>query len=246
MWSTNLNTSINSDGGFLNNTRKDGQGGNVQRVQTLIPVTIKLLHSISPIEDPTFWGIKARMFTFVGLIRNVEETATKISYDIEDDTGTITALKWLEANKQETDRVAEVNTYVRIVGMLREQNDKRHILILRLLPLQNLNELTNHILEVIYASLKAEAKLNKNRKLKKNTTNDVSNEDDLHYGMSSQQSLVYKIIYAQNDTECGIERSEIKKKVPKSILSDVDNIIEFLVSEGHIYTTSTDDHFKTT
>lgn len=131
--------------------------------------------------------------------------------------------------------------------MLREQNDKRHILILRLLPLQNLNELTNHILEVIHASLKAEAKLNKNRKLKKNTTtNEVSNEDDLHYGMSSQQSLVYKIIYVQNDTECGIERSEIKKKVPKSILSDVDNIIEFLVSEGHIYTTSTDDHFKTT
>ncbi|KZC14914.1 PREDICTED: replication protein A 32 kDa subunit [Dufourea novaeangliae] len=251
MWSSNSDTSADFGGGFLDNSRKGEQDNvKIRRVQTIVPVMIGHLLSASSTDETKFWDISARMFTFLGIVRNVQETATKISYDVEDQTGTITALKWLEADKKASDVTILMNTYVRIVGLLREQNDERHILILRMWPLQDLNELTNHILEVTFATLKAEAMAKKNKELinhqNGSTVDKGANEDVPHYGMTGDQSLVYKIINAKIDTESGIERAEIKGQVPPRILSEVDNILDFLVSEGHIYTTSTDDHFKTT
>ncbi|XP_017764233.1 PREDICTED: replication protein A 32 kDa subunit-like [Eufriesea mexicana] len=249
MWSSNLDTSITSEGGFLDSSRKDQDDGKMRRVQTIVPFMIKHLLSTPSTEDVKLWDIPARMFVIIGIVRNVEETATKISYDIEDETGTITALKWLEADKKESDRTIEMNTYVRILGLLREQNDKRHVLILRMWSLQNLNELTNHILEVTYATLKAKAMTMKTEighQRCESAANEIPDENSPYYGMTADQTIVYKIIHAQNDTESGIERSDIKTNVPSRILREVDNILDFLVSEGHIYTTSTDDHFKTT
>lgn len=252
MWSSNLDSSATFEGGFANNsTREDQDATKTRRAQTTVPVMIRHLLSTGSTEDVTIWGIPVRMFSLVAIVRNVEETATKISYNIEDETGTIVALKWLEADRKATDRTMSVNTYIRLVGLLREQNDKRHVLILRMWPLQSLNELTNHILEVTYVALKAESMAKQNNELGHGNGNmSMSSakpvEDSADYGMTSEQSLIYKIIHAQNDTESGIERSEIKAKAPKTILSRVDTILDFLVSEGHIYTTSTDDHFKTT
>ncbi|OAD52478.1 Replication protein A 32 kDa subunit [Eufriesea mexicana] len=222
MWSSNLDTSITSEGGFLDSSRKDQDDGKMRRVQTIVPFMIKHLLSTPSTEDVKLWDIPAR---------------------------TITALKWLEADKKESDRTIEMNTYVRILGLLREQNDKRHVLILRMWSLQNLNELTNHILEVTYATLKAKAMTMKTEighQRCESAANEIPDENSPYYGMTADQTIVYKIIHAQNDTESGIERSDIKTNVPSRILREVDNILDFLVSEGHIYTTSTDDHFKTT
>lgn len=103
------------------------------------------------------------------------------------------------------------------------------------------------MLEVTYATLKSE------QIFKTNNTNTVSvNVDDNPMfnndctGMTTEQAIVFKIIQAENETECGIERNDIKARVPERILLEVDQIIHFLTSEGHIYTTRTDDHFKAT
>ena len=247
MWSSGLNSSATFDGGFLDNSRKDGQDDvKSRRIQTIVPVMVKHLLSGFSIDEAKFWDIPARMFAIVGIVRNVEETATKISYDIEDQTGTITALKWLEADKKSSERPVQVDTYIRVLGLLRERNDKRHILMLRMWQLQNLNELTNHLLEVTYATLKAEAMAKKRTGTNGTAGNNKPSDDSPYYGMTGDQTLVYKIIHAQNDTESGIDRSDIKTQVPKRILGEIDNILDFLVSEGHIYTTCTDNRFKTT
>lgn len=162
--------------------------------------------------------------------------------------GTITAFKWLEVNKKEL--AIQMNTYVCITGLLREQNDKRHILIVQMSPLQTLNELTNHILEVIYITLQTKLMAQNNiigegKNADNYSPNESSTAESSTAGMSKGQHLVYKLIQKQNDTESGIERTEIKEKVPEFLLQNVDDILEFLVSEGHIYTTSSDDHFKT-
>ena len=251
MWSSNLNSSATFEGGFLDNSRKEGQDdAKSRRVQTLVPVMVRHLLSSVSVDNTKFWDIPARMFTIVGIVRNVEETATKMSYDIEDETGTITALKWLEADRKSSEHAMQVDTYVRVLGLLREQNDKRHILMLRMWPLRDLNELTNHLLEVTYATLKAEAMANNSKEPGSNrngtAASDKPSDNSPYYGMTGDQTLVYKIIHAQNDTESGIDRADIKAQVPKRILREIDSILDFLVSEGHIYTTSTDDHFKTT
>ncbi|XP_033343145.1 replication protein A 32 kDa subunit-like [Bombus vosnesenskii] len=246
MWSSDLDSSINPRGGFLESFNKT-DGTKERKKQTIVPAMIGNLLSFSSTDEPKLWEIPARMFMIVGLVRNVEETTTKISYDIEDETGTITALKWLEMDKKTSDTTMQINTYVRVVGFLREQTDKRHILILRMWPLQTLNELINHILEVTYVTLKARMMAKDVTTLEKeqDNKNDLNGEA-AYYGMSEAQTLVYKIIHAQNDTESGIERDKIKEKVPNSLSGQVDEILDFLSSEGHIYTTSSDDYFKTT
>ena len=64
-------------------------------------------------------------------------------------------------------------------------------------------------------------------------------------GMDKDQAIVFKIITG-DDSESGIEREQIKANVPPSLVSKVDEILEFLAGEGHIYTTRTDNHFKAT
>ncbi|XP_076629660.1 replication protein A 32 kDa subunit [Colletes latitarsis] len=248
MWSTNLDNSGSFEGGFMDNSKKASQSDvKFRRVQTIASVMIRHLLTYPTVEDIRIWDIPTRMFSIVGIIRNFEETATKMAYDVEDQTGTITALKWLEADKKASGLLMQTNIYVNVIGLLREQNEKRHMLILKLRPLVNLNELTTHLLEVTFLMLKAEAMLkNELENNQKNDTNEGPSEDTPYYGMTKEQTLVYKIIHAQNATESGIERCDIKTQVPRKMLTEVDGILDFLVSEGHIYTTSTDDHFKTT
>ncbi|XP_046820857.1 uncharacterized protein LOC124425080 isoform X2 [Vespa crabro] len=64
--------------------------------------------------------------------------------------------------------------------------------------------------------------------------------------MDPNQSAIFNIILAGCDTDCGIGRAIIKECAPHHLKSQVDTILEFLINEGHIYTTLTNDHFKTT
>lgn len=161
--------------------------------------------------------------------------------------GRITAFHWLEADKEIPECTLNLNSYVRIYGHSRGQNEKTHVLILKILPLLNLNELTNHLLEVIYVMLKMQHGSNmENEGSNAAQVNNVCMSDNNISGLTREQTIVFKIIQTENDTENGIERDTLKMRVPKNIVPIIDNIIDFLTSEGHIYTTLTDDHFKTT
>jgi len=147
---------------------------------------------------------------------------------------------WLEADRNPTESNIQMNTYVRIYGLLRNQNNQRQLLILRMHPLATLNELTHHLLEVMHFILSA------NKPTEEfNTANAVMSDNTIG-GMSSEQVTVLEIIRSANDAECGIEKRDILSRVPKHIISRLDEILDFLMCEGHIYTTSSEDFFKAT
>lgn len=156
--------------------------------------------------------------------------------------GTITAIMWLEADKnpEESNSCTQVNTYVRVYGLLRTQNN-RHILILRMHPLEDLNDLTCHFMEVMYFTLKASKPVEESTV----STNNLMNDNTMS-GMSSEQMAVLEIVRSANEAECGIEKRDILIQVPKYIKPRVDEILEFLLCEGHIYTTSSEEFFKAT
>lgn len=156
-------------------------------------------------------------------------------------TGNLTAVMWLEADKNPVEDI-QVNTYVRVTGMIRDQSNKRHLLILRIRPLEDLNELTCHFGEVIYFMLKA----NKPAEELATTNTNVLMSDNTISGMSVEQVTILEIVRSANDAECGIEKRDILTKVPKHIIPRLDEILDFLLCEGHIYTTSSEDFFKAT
>lgn len=166
---------------------------------------------------------------------------------IESVTGRIAAFRWVGSEEQTGNLIFRLNTYVRVYGYLREQSGKKHVLIVKVWPLTDLNELTNHLLEVTYVTLKMEKMSDTtNGNVSAMETNSVFTSDNNLSGLTREQSFVFKIIQMENDTENGIEKSVLQTRVPKNIAPIVDDIIDFLTSEGHIYTTITDNHFKTT
>ncbi|XP_046738180.1 replication protein A 32 kDa subunit [Diprion similis] len=250
----------NDGGGYFNSSEVSSPAANTKRgpkrAQNIVPVMMK--HLIDSPDELQIWGTDVQIITTVGIVRRIDPSATKITYDIEDETGTITAFHWIEADKPPQESVIEVNTYVRVYGSLREQHQKKHILVMKIYPIVDLNELTLHLLETIYVDLKGEKLAgagnmdatgiqdSKQPVGLQNSLMDSSIMGASLGGMTNDQKAVFKIIQSENDTPSGIERDQIKARVQPHIRSQVDDILDFLAGEGHIYTTLTDDHFKTT
>lgn len=255
-------------GGFMNEAKtQEGVGKSQKRGQNIVPLMIG--HLTKDEIDLNVWGNEVRIVTTVAILKKIDQATTKITYELEDETGKmhylffvflihmvllylpgqILACYWLEAEKQKPEIPVQVNTYIRVHGILRNQDSKNFILILRIAPIMDLNELTSHLLEVIWYI--AKAKILKDSKSGgssnfADTTNPNDMEVDSVHGMKSEETTILKIIQAETHTEFGIERCDIKKKIPAHLISRLDNILEFLSQEGHIYTTQSEDHFKTT
>lgn len=156
-------------------------------------------------------------------------------------TGTISAHKWLEADATVSDQM-EVNNYVRVYGTLREQGKDVYLFVLNIRPVKKYAEVFSHLMEVVYSAMKM-----KNVGVVKpvEDENITGALDDACHGLTNAQKTIYKIVKASVAND-GIEKSEIKGKVPSSLVANIDEILEFLCNEGHIYTACTDNHFKAT
>lgn len=138
-----------------------------------------------------------------------------------------------------------MNSYARVYGLVRDQADGAYVLIVNVQPLEHMNELLSHLMEVTLTSLQGEKMVNQVASSDQSfANNSVQNSTGMNSsGMTKQQQMVLEIIQ-NSDPDYGAERDVIKSRVPQNMLSKVDEIIEFLSAEGHIYTTKTDDFFK--
>ncbi|XP_032687952.1 replication protein A 32 kDa subunit-A [Odontomachus brunneus] len=236
-------SNVGLGGGFLDESTSGTQAGGGKKGaqsndRSIVPVLIK--HIISATGDLQIAGKTVNTLTFVGIVRHIEQETTKISYHIQDDTGTLTAMMWLEADKNAREDIL-VNTYVRVHGLIRDQHNQRNVLILRIYPLEDLNELTCHFVEVIYFMLM----FNKPTEESSAAPNMVVYDNTMS-GMTPEQMMVLEVVRSADDGECGIEKRIILTKIPKHVVSRLDEILDFLLCEGHIYTTSSEDFFKAT
>lgn len=153
-------------------------------------------------------------------------------------------MMWLEANKEPEDNI-KINTYARIYGLIREQNHQRHILILRIFPIEDLNDLTCHFLEVMHFMLLSNVPVDQFAAMSNDNANTLMCDNTVS-GMTPNQVMVLEIVRSANKSECGIQKRDILTKLPNHIISCLPEILEFLACEGHIYTTSSEDCFKAT
>lgn len=158
-------------------------------------------------------------------------------------TGTIRGVKWLSAELLNYVPPVPINSYARIFGNMRNINNDHFVNVTQIQPIEHLNELLAHLMEVTLLCLQGDAMTahNLNESIVQAKT---EKQDDVFSNLSKEQAIVYNIIQCAKDEEYGAERSEIKSHVPAYIADKVDNILDFLSSEGHVFTTKTDDHFK--
>ena len=101
-------------------------------------------------------------------------------------------------------------------------------------------------MEVSYVCLKAEELSGNEGSGAVQTAVKNEMEVDSCHGMDKDQAAVFIVIQTCNNTDTGIHKNDLKSKLSPNVKDKLDEILEFLTCEGHVYTTCTDDHFKTT
>ncbi|KAG0366342.1 replication factor A protein 2 [Gamsiella multidivaricata] len=123
----------------------------------LRPVTIKQLITATQTQadgDFKIDGHDLGQITFIAVVRSINRQSTQDTYSVEDGTGAIDVKRF----RAEDEDPAELNsvvegTYVRIFGLLRQFNQRFSINSHTIRPIQDMNEITYHNLEVIYAHI---------------------------------------------------------------------------------------------
>lgn len=154
------------DGGGYN---AGGGGGSQSRArknydeQTLIPVTAKMILEAQSTSNAEGTGSLALLdgrelhhVKFVGAVRSSEDFSTNVTFGIEDGTGLVDVKQWLDVNdcsavSEMRQECLEENIYVKIVGQVKDYDGKKSLIAHTVRRLTTSNELTYHMLEVVYS-----------------------------------------------------------------------------------------------
>jgi replication factor A2 len=196
-----------------------------------------------------FYGFEYKMVTVVAVLRNIDQTTTKITYDLEDDTARIQAHLWMEENDAQQPNIM-LNTYVRVVGAVRSSGGTKTIMVFNIHPISGPNEVNTHRLEVVNARYQAEAYANGDKGAgseKKMVSGSVKMEVDtsnLQKAVDGKDKAILELVGTYGtEHEAGCSREEIYNKFPKIPRTEIDSIIDRLSTDGNIYSTIDMDHF---
>jgi replication factor A2 len=163
-----MNTSPARGGGFAHTTSSQ-PSERVRRAydqQTVIPVTIGMIAAATPTTDDTgtastqlLDGRPLHQVRLVAAVRKLADMSTNIVYEVEDGTGLVEVKQWIDDNvctaliamRQEC---AQEHVYLKIIGQVKEYNGKKMVVADSIRRLKTGNELAHHFLEVVYSAQK--------------------------------------------------------------------------------------------
>ncbi|XP_045772892.1 replication protein A 32 kDa subunit [Maniola jurtina] len=252
-------------GGFFNT---QNQFGNVntpnqaqksgRRASRTAPIVIKqALHCGD--DGVKIWGTEIQIVSIVARIRNIRVQSTKITYTIQDITGRMRAVLWLDMEAMDEDDKSapkvQVNDYIQVYGNVKTNKGKKVLMAFKIMPITDINAITFHYLQCINNKLKMEAD---SKKAKTETSNATftsglpansmvgMNDNTSVNGLNPRQMMVYNLIRAST-LEQGISKQDMFASL-KDKMSHVEfeNTLEWMCGEGHIYSTIDEEHFRAT
>jgi replication factor A2 len=237
--------------------------------RSVTPVTIKMALAGTASGDGGAIiladGRKMNQICIVGATRSVDDHSTNVLYNIEDGTGLVEVKQWLDDNessglaaiRQETIRD---NVYLKIVGTVRDYDGKKTVIADSVRLLSTGNELTHHMLSVIYAA--ESYKRRHSYVLPSNTmmggvgfgsgpVPSAASGTSFHAmdmgGGGRLEDLVLDYIKTQGEqSEAGANVQQCIQALAMHGHSQgaIRKAIDDLNNEGHIYSTTDDDHYK--
>ncbi|XP_054085333.1 replication protein A 32 kDa subunit isoform X2 [Zeugodacus cucurbitae] len=192
------------------------------------------------------YGITFGMISCVCIVRSIDVSSTKITYSLEDHTGQIEAHYWLEEGDSSKAPDIMLNHYVKLYGSVRTQGSQKMLMVFKMSAIMNSNEVCTHILEVLNARYKSEEFATKGGNVSTGNAGSIgfssSSGDNNSLGLEGKQLAVLQAVKNNITTE-GISRKELQQKFNHISGNELSSIIEFLISEGHIYSSFDADHF---
>ncbi|NXU48952.1 RFA2 protein, partial [Turnix velox] len=193
--------------------------------------------------------------TIVGIIRHVEKAPTNVLYKVDDMTAApMDVRQWVDTDDVGSESfVVPPGTYVKVAGHLRSFQNKKSLVAFKIMPVENMNELTAHILEIVNAHMILRKNLMAAPRGLQSFPS-VGTGDVGGYGgggslpvngLTIHQSQVLNLIKNCPVPE-GMSLQELKVQLHNMSMATIKQAVEFLSSEGHIYSTVDDDHYKST
>ncbi|KAM7383171.1 hypothetical protein PAMP_002844 [Pampus punctatissimus] len=209
--------------------------------------------------------VEVSQVTIVGVIRSTDKSMTNIQYKVDDMTGAPMDVKqWVDTEDPSVDSaVLPPGTYVKVSGNLRSFQNHRSVVAFSVRTLEDMNEITSHMLEVVQAHMalgKPHAMLGTGGGISSSDkpmsrpgmesrggmgggyagANDMANN-----GLSAHQNQVLSLIRGCPDQQ-GISIQDLKQRLSGMSLAVIKQAVEFLSNEGHIFSTIDEDHYKST
>ncbi|XP_076827922.1 replication protein A 32 kDa subunit [Brachyhypopomus gauderio] len=256
-----------SPGGF--GSPAASQGGDKKgrtRAQQIVPCTVSQLMSAAQAEDVFRAGeVEVAQVTIVGIIRSTDKSMTNIQYKVDDMTWAPMDVKqWVDTEDPNVDSsVIPPNTYVKVSGNLRSFQNNRSLVAFSVRPLEDMNEITSHMLEVVQAHMllsKPQTTMGGGAVGLNSSMGPVSRPGMSGMGMSGSysgaaalannglspnQNQVLSLIKSCPEPQ-GISIQELKQRLSGMNITVIRQVVDFLSNEGHIFSTIDEDHFRST
>lgn len=232
----------------------------------LLPLTVKQISQAVQSSDEksnfVIDGVDVNNVRLVGMAYKNSERVTDVSFTIDDGTGRIECTRWVNdaVDTKEVEQVSD-RMYVRVHGHLKGFQGKTQLVIFSIRPITEYNEVATHFLECIYVhhcNRKPQSGLSVSTPSKTDVPAAVSAPSSGYNSSQFSGNLsidglkgIEKIVidYLEQPSslaqEKGIHWNEIAQhlRVP---LEKIKEAIESLESEGLVYSTIDECHFKST
>ncbi|CAB3221900.1 unnamed protein product [Arctia plantaginis] len=250
---------FNSPGQFGNvNTPNQAQKGG-RRASRTAPIVIRqALHCGD--DGVKIWGTEIQIVSIVARVRNIRVQSTKITYTVQDITGRMRAVLWLDQEAGDEDDAAtpkvQVDDYIQVYGNVKTNKGKKVLMAFKIMPITDVNAITFHYLHCIHTKVKMEEDSKKEKVVNNNPTfanalpsNSMVGMTDSTAsvnGLNPRQMMVFNLIRAST-LEQGISKQDmytsLKDRMPQM---EFEKILEWMCGEGHIYSTIDEEHFRAT
>lgn len=232
--------------------------------QPMYPVTVKqIIEAIPSADDKSNFlidGNSVYNVKLVGMVFDKSARVTDVSFVIDDGTGRIGCNRWVN-DSQDTHEVEELTDaiYVRVHGHLKSFQGKKQVVVYAIRPVKDYNEIANHFIECAHTHC-CNTKLQNNGSVSLASTtvtapsnahptissSQISQEYNLE-GLGSIDKMVLDYLQLPSSLaqEKGIHRNEIAQKLKVS-LEKIIEAMESLESEGLVYSTIDEFHYKST
>ncbi|NXF71741.1 RFA2 protein, partial [Sclerurus mexicanus] len=246
---------VQSPGGFGSPAGAQAEKKQRGRFQNIVPCTVSQLLTAEQVEE-TFriCDVEISQVSVVGIIRHAEKAPTNIVYKVDDMTAApLDVRQWVDTDEAGGENVVvPPGTYVKVIGQLRSFQNTKCLVAFKIIPLENMNEFTAHILEIVNTHMILRKNLMSASRVPPSFSAGISDMGGSGgggsapvNGLSAHQSQVLNLIKSCPVPE-GMSLQELKLQLHSMSMSTIKQAVEFLSSEGHIYSTVDDDHYKST
>lgn len=237
-------------------------------IRHIVPVNGQIIHQATQVEGENsvfeFRHLRFHQVSFIGIIRNVIKRTNDITYLIDDMTSAEINVKLQsedaddmeseESHVQQSQNQFIENQYVKVFGIIKSLGGVKNVQAFKIIPIKELNEVTHHILEVMNASVHLSTKgsgtgdsgMGMDQSMQSGNYNKGNaNPTSFSSFGGNLNDQIENFIKACKSSQ-GYHIREICDAFKNVSEAKIRTALDFLSTEGHVYSTVDDEHFKST